>query len=202
MPEAKETVAHRLSIQMQRVIVDEVRSVLRQAPLVQPVSRGGKPMSVKVSAAGALGWTGSVDGYAYSPTQENGNPWPEIPASWRAIADAAAAAATGKYVAVPWDCAIINWYDENAKLGWHQDKSERDREQPIVTISLGDAAMWAIKQFEDSKPSRCQISSGDVTVLAGPTRSYFHTIERVTPEPMFSPLSKRGRVSVTLRVAG
>jgi hypothetical protein len=29
-----------------------------------------------------------------------------------------------------------------------------------------------------------------------------HTVERIIPAPMFSPLPVRGRVSVTLRVAG
>jgi len=151
-------------------------------------------MRVRVSAAGSYGWVG--DGaYRYDPVQVNGRPWPEMPPRWTEIADLAA----GKH---PWDCAILNWYDEGASLGLHQDLAERDLSLPIVTISLGDDCSWGVRKDEDSPMHRCQLTSGAVTVLEGNLRMAFHTVERIIPAPLLSPLgATRGRVSITLRVA-
>lgn len=40
------------------------------------------------------------------------------------------------------------------------------------------------------------------TLLAGEARNLKHTVEKVIPSPLFSPLPVRGRVSATTRVAG
>ena len=152
-------------------------------------------MRVRVTSAGTLGWGGDGGSYTYAPRDPHGNPWPPIPDLWREVADRVAGPQ-------PWDCAIVNWYDSDASLGWHRDLGERDRSKPIVTISLGDAAAWAVRLDEDAPISRARLESGAVTLLAGRTRMALHTIERVIAAPMFSPLRRPGRVSITLRVAG
>ena len=184
-----------LGLATQYTLVDQVRVLLREAPLVRPTTPGGAPMRVRVSAAGSYGWVG--DGaYRYDATQANGKPWPAIPELWTQLADEAVGAH-------PWDSAIINWYDEDASLGWHRDLSERDHTLPIVTLSLGDDCSWAVRADEESPIHRCQLTSGDVTVLEGDTRLALHTIERIIPAPLLSPLGvTRGRLSITLRVAG
>ena len=197
-PTAEDTVVGQLEPSVQKVLVEDVRRVLKQSPLVRPISKGGMPMRVRVSAAGDLGWVGDGE-YRYDPVDSRGNAWPKMPPSWVEIANDACKAA------YDWDSAIINWYDEGASLGWHQDRGEEDASLPIVTISLGDAASWAIRRdegFKMTKPSRVKIGSGAVTLLAGETRSYYHSIERIIPEPLFSPLEVRGRISITIRVAG
>jgi alkylated DNA repair protein (DNA oxidative demethylase) len=195
MSRARDTiVSGSIGLERQRVLVQEVREVLKVSPLVQPSTPNGLPMHVRVSAAGALGWVG--DGaYHYSPTDSRGKPWPPIPESWLEIADLAA----GIH---PWDCAILNWYGPGASLGWHRDLSEADLSLPIVTISLGDACSWAVRLDEDSPISRTRLESGEITLLAGRNRMALHTVERLIDAPMFSPLASRGRVSITLRVAG
>lgn len=191
---ASGTVVRQLPLDVQRLLIEDVRGVLKQSPLVRPRTPGGHPMRVKVSAAGTLGWVG--DGaYRYDRLDSSGNEWPPMPPAWKEIADEVA----GQH---HWDSAIINWYDEDASLGWHQDKSEADTSLPIVTISLGDAASWAIRKGELGKPSRVQIDSGAITLLAGETRNLYHSVERVIAAPLLSPLSKRGRISITIRVAG
>lgn len=175
--------------------MEEVREALDQAPLVRPRTPNGLPMRVRVSACGALGWVG--DGaYRYDGAQADGRPWPPIPRRWRELADEVVS--TGP---MPWDSAIINWYDEEASLGWHQDQAEFHRSLPIVTVSLGDACSWAIRD-PDGQVHRIRLESGAVTVLEGATRNWAHTVERIIAAPMFSPLKSRGRISVTLRVAG
>jgi len=182
-----------LRISEQNRWVEQVRSIVKEAPLVRPHTPNGLPMRVRVSAAGALGWVGDGE-YRYDATQKNGKPWPPMPREWMEVASEVAGTQ-------PWDSAIINWYDPDASLGWHQDKNERDRSRPIVTISLGDACSWAVKDGA-GKAHRTRLESGDITLLAGDSRSYMHTVERIIEAPLLSPLRRRGRISVTMRVAG
>jgi len=194
MPTAADTVATHLPRELQLQLAQEVRNVVRRSPLVRPRTPGGRNMRVLVSAAGKLGWVG--DGaYHYSPVDASKMPWPRMPATWSRIATEVA----GDH---PWDSAIINWYPLDAGLGWHQDISEVDTSRPIVTISLGDSAQWAIRRNPGAPTTRCQLDSGDVTLLKGLSRLYEHTIERIIPNPLFSPLRKPGRLSITVRVAG
>lgn len=195
---AESTVVGHLDAEQQARMVAVVREVLRSSPLVRPKTPNGLDMRVRVSAAGRLGWVG--DGaYRYSTTDSLGYPWPRMPDEWRSLADAALPEGEAPPA---WDSAIINWYEPGASLGWHRDQSEADLDLAIVTFSLGDACGWAVKLHEDDRPSRTFLESGAVTLLAGRTRSALHTVSRIIPAPMFSPLAKRGRVSVTMRQAG
>jgi len=194
--EAQRTIAMTIKPELQIEVLRQCRDVIRQAPLVRPTAVGGKPMRVRVTSAGQLGWVG--DGaYRYTRTQANGKPWPSIPLLWAQIADDAC----GRKL--EWDSAIVNWYEPGASLGWHVDRSEKRQHFPIVTISIGDAAAWAVRLGRDAPIHRTRLESGDVTVLAGPWRRCAHTIERIIAAPLLSPLrGTRGRVSITLRVAG
>lgn len=191
---ASDTVVAHLSRDEQAVMVEAVREVLRTAPLVRPQTPSGLPMRVRVSAAGRLGWVGDK-AYRYDHAQRDGKAWPSMPAQWAEIANQ-----VGGFH--PWDSAIINWYDADASLGWHRDQAEHDTSFPIVTISLGDSCSWAVRAHGESPVSRCRLETGAVTLLAGPTRGFLHTVERIIPNPLFSPLRTRGRISVTIRVAG
>lgn len=197
MPSAIDTLATVLDLDAQLKLVEEVRGVIATAPLRVPLARGGRPMRVKISGAGKLGWTADGKSYGYAAAQADGRDWPAIPRRWLDIADQVA----GPH---PWDSAIVNWYSESASLGFHQDVDEYDLALPIVTISLGDPCRWAVRPPGDRsiKPSACRLESGSVTLLAGETRDYFHAVTKIFPDPLFSPLKKRGRISITIRVAG
>ena len=192
---ARDTVCKRaLSPGEQHEWAADVREVIREAPLVRPTTTSGMPLRVRMSAAGDLGWVADGE-YRYDPAQRSGRPWPAMPQTWLRLANEIGGD-------LPWDSAIINWYDADASLGWHQDLNEVDLSQPIVTISLGDACSWAVREDKESPISRVRLESGAITLLAGPTRGYFHTVERIIPAPLFSPLREPGRISVTIRVAG
>jgi alkylated DNA repair protein (DNA oxidative demethylase) len=192
---AESTIIETLDRETQDRLVIHVRDVADASPFVRPRARGGQAMSVRVTSAGTLGWGGDEADYRYLPRDPHGNPWPPIPELWREIADRVA----GPHA---WDCAIVNWYGAGSSLGFHQDLGERDHTQPIVTISIGDTAVWAVRTDVDSPVTRARLESGSVTLLAGRSRMVLHSIERLIPAPLFSPLQCPGRVSITLRVAG
>ncbi len=69
----------RLSRPEQENLVDIIRGVVAEAPLYVPVMPGtGRPMSVRMTNCGPLGWvTDKERGYRYQPTHPlTGKPWP------------------------------------------------------------------------------------------------------------------------------
>jgi len=78
---------------LQYAIVDDLRAVLKNAPLYRPQTPMGKPMSVRMSAAGRLGWYSDRQGYRYVSRHPNGLDWPAVPetvlAVWRDLVSAA-----------------------------------------------------------------------------------------------------------------
>ena len=106
----------------------------------------------------------------------------------------------------PWpdftpDACLINFYAAGAKMGLHQDKDERDFSQPIVTVSLGDAADWLIGGFKRADPTRAfRLESGDVLLMGGESRMRFHGVRKIHPGT--SPVADlTGRYSLTFRKA-
>ncbi|MBV6659067.1 MAG: alpha-ketoglutarate-dependent dioxygenase AlkB, partial [Devosiaceae bacterium] len=124
----------------QEALVEDIRTVLRQAPLFQPVMpRTGKPLSVRMSNCGALGWVADQGGYRYQREHPvTGAPWPPIPSSllalWQAVAPDAPAP----------EACLINWYEADAKMGLHQDRDEQNLSAPVVSVSLGDDALFRL----------------------------------------------------------
>lgn len=177
----------------QESIVDDLRAVLAHAPLVQPVTRRG-PMSVRMSAAGRLGWVSDAQGYRYQPNHPNGTPWPAIPQSiLRIWTDVTA------NPRLP-DCCLINWYGDGARMGLHQDKDEADFAHPVLSISLGDDGLF--RMGNDSRGGSTQsiwLQSGDVVVMGGPARLKYHGVDRLRFKSS-TLLPKGGRINLTLRV--
>ncbi|MCH2076728.1 MAG: alpha-ketoglutarate-dependent dioxygenase AlkB [Rhodobacteraceae bacterium] len=183
-----------LSPDAQCAVVDDIREVLRAAPLVQPVTPSGKPMSVRMSAAGRLGWITDRKGYRYAPLHPNGSPWPAIPQSiakiWKEV--------TG-LSRMP-DCCLINWYGEDAKMGMHQDADEGDFSWPVLSISLGDEALFRMGNTErGGKTESVWLTSGDVLVMGGEARLKYHGVDRVK-HGSSTLLKNGGRINLTLRV--
>lgn len=179
----------------QQAMLTEIRAVIEAAPLVRPVTAWGKPMSVRMTSAGRLGWVIDRGRYRYAERHpESGAPWPPIPESvlevWRGVSG---------WPADP-DSCLVNWYTEGARMGLHQDRDEGRFDAPVVSISLGDPARFRIGGAERKGPTRSTIlNSGDVAVMGGAARLAFHGIDRI----MFGEgtlLPAGGRINLTLRV--
>ena len=183
-----------LALPEQERVVADLRACLSRAPLFQPVTPRGKPMSVRMSAAGDYGWISDRRGYRYEPHHPSGVTWPPIPERilniWHDLVPEAR---------LP-ECCLINWYGEAAKMGLHQDSDEADMTQPVVSVSLGDEALFRMgNPTRGGKTESIWLRSGDVVVMAGDARRAYHGIDRVRPNSS-TLLPKGGRINLTLRV--
>ena len=151
-------------------------------------------MSVRMTSAGRRGWVSDRRGYRYAERHPSGVAWPPIPGRvlsiWREV--------TG--LARDPDCCLVNYYDEGARMGLHQDRDEADFSWPVLSISLGDDALFRVGGTERSDPTASHwLRSGDVAVLEGPSRLAFHGIDRVRAGSS-TLLEKGGRINLTLRI--
>lgn len=183
-----------LAPEAQRAMVADLRAVVAEAPLFSPQTRWGKPMSVRMTSAGRFGWYSDRRGYRYIDRHPGGTPWPEIPQNildlWQRIAPDARSP----------DCCLINFYGEGARMGLHQDRDEADFSQPVVSISLGDDALFRIGGTERGGSTQSVwLQSGDVLKLAGTARLAYHGIDR-TRFGSSTLLNEGGRINLTLRV--
>ena len=129
----------RLTAADQAQLRDQVLAALEAAPLYRPVTPGGRPFSVRMSNLGPLGWVSDRAGYRYQAVHpETGAPWPPIPRMLLTLWDDL----TG-WPAPP-DACLVNLYDADARMGLHQDKGERDLTAPVLSVSLGDTAVFRI----------------------------------------------------------
>lgn len=174
-----------------------IADALARAPLRHLVTPGGREMSVAMSNCGAVGWVSDRAGYRYDPVDPlSGRRWPPLPDSFAEIA-AEAARAAGFDGFAP-DACLINRYSPGARLSLHQDRDERDRDAPIVSVSLGLPAtfLWGGQRRAD-RPRRIRLSHGDVVVWGGPARFAFHGVAPVADGE--HPLTGRARLNLTFR---
>ena len=175
-------------------IVDALRSLLKTAPLYRPDTPYGKPMRVRMSSAGRLGWFSDRSGYRYVSNHPNGQPWPRIPDRildvWQDLVSTERTP----------DCCLINYYDETARMGLHQDKDEVDFSWPVLSISLGDDALFRMgNPTRGGKTESIWLASGDVVLMGGEARLAYHGVDRIRFGSS-TLLPKGGRINLTLRV--
>jgi len=183
-----------LDVAAQHALVEAVRGVVARAPLFQPDTPYGKPMSVRMSAAGQYGWFSDRVGYRYLPHHPTGRPWPAIPQSvldiWHGV--------TG--LTRDPECCLINYYDGDARMGLHQDRDEASLDWPVVSVSLGDDALFRVGNVtRGGKTESIWLRSGDVAVLGGAARLAYHGVDRIKAGTS-TLLPKGGRINLTLRV--
>ena len=179
----------------QREMVETLRAAVAEAPLFIPVMpRTGRPFTVRMTNLGPLGWVSDRAGYRYQPTHpETGQPWPAIPdallALWRQVSG---------YPHDPQAC-LVNFYNGGARMGLHRDADEEDFAAPVLSVSLGDTAVFRIGEPErGGKTETLKLASGDVLVMGGTSRLCYHGIDRVLAGTS-TLLKDGGRINLTLR---
>ena len=179
----------------QEALLAALRTVLTSAPIYTArMPKSGKPLSVRMSNCGPLGWVSDEAGYRYQPLHpQTAEPWPAMPAilleAWNALAG---------YPHPPESC-LINYYGPTARMGLHQDRDERDFAAPVVSLSLGDTCLFRIGGTNRSDPTRTlRLASGDALVLGGEARLAFHGVDRIMPGTS-TLLPEGGRINLTLR---
>jgi alkylated DNA repair protein (DNA oxidative demethylase) len=185
-----------LDREAQVAMVADLRRLVAKAPLRRYETPGGRKMSARMSAAGTLGWVTDRSGYRYDPVQPDGREWPEIPASILAVWQRLSGVERRP------DSCLVNFYGEGAKMGMHQDRDEADMAWPVVSISLGDDALFRVGGVTRGGTTKSiWLQSGDVAVLSGEGRLAYHGIDRIRFGSS-DLLPDGGRLNVTLRVAG
>jgi alkylated DNA repair protein (DNA oxidative demethylase) len=189
-------VAGYLPCEAQKAMLTAVLEVIARAPLYAPrMPRSGKPMSVRMTNCGRLGWMTDEGGYRYQQTHPcTGTPWPPIPEcllrAWTELSG---------YPLAPPEACLVNVYDAHARMGLHQDRDEEDLAAPVVSLSLGDACLFRIGGTRRQDPTvSFRLASGDALLLGGQARLAFHGVDRIIPGSS-SLLAGGGRINLTLR---
>jgi alkylated DNA repair protein (DNA oxidative demethylase) len=180
----------------QEALARAVFDAAEDAPFFRPLTPSGKPMSARMTGFGPLSWVTDARGYRYEPNHPlTGRPWPPMPEVlldlWRRYAPDAPEP----------DACLANLYRGGAKMGLHQDRDEQDFTVPVLSLSLGDTAVFRIGGASRSgQTTSLKLNSGDVCLLAGPARLAFHGIDRVL-EGSSTVVPGGGRLNLTLRRA-
>jgi alkylated DNA repair protein (DNA oxidative demethylase) len=181
---------------LQAALVEAVMAAAKTAPFYRPQTPSGKAMSVLQSSFGPFGWTTDRGGYRYEPRHPlTGSPWPAMPDSlvalWTRYAE------TGS----PPDSCLINLYSADARMGLHQDADEADFTVPVLSISLGDTAVFRLGGPSRQDPTRTlRLASGDICRLGGAARRCYHGVDRIIPGSSRL-VPGGGRINLTLRRA-
>ncbi len=195
LPKGVRHIPGHLDREAQKALVEQIRQVVLQAPLFQPaMPRTGKPLSVRMTNCGPLGWVADKAGYRYQPNHPVTDvPWPPLPAALTELWAALAA-----YAHPPQAC-LVNFYEESARMGLHQDRDETDLAAPVVSVSLGDDCLFRVGETtRGGRTTSIRLKSGDVVVLGGEGRLCYHGVDRIYPATSML-LKKGGRINLTLR---
>lgn len=185
----------RLSSAEQGALLADVLARVEHAPFYIPrMPKTGAPFSVEMTNLGSLGWVSDIAGYRYEKCHPvTGAAWPAIPPLLRDLW-----AETTGYRADP-ECCLVNLYRGQAKMGLHRDADEAAFDAPVLSVSLGDAAIFRIGGTTRRSPTQAiTLASGDVLVFGGPARLSYHGIDRVFAGSSHL-LPGGGRINLTLR---
>ncbi len=182
----------------QEILRDEIFAGLSISPFYQPVMpRSGKAFSVLQSNFGPLGWVSDRAGYRYERlhpvTRQAFAPLPQrLQTVWRDLSAYPAAV----------ECCLINYYRAGAKMGLHQDRDEAALDAPVISVSLGDTALFRFGRGEPIRrggaTSSIRLQSGDVLLFGGTARLIFHGIDKMLAGSS-GLLPEGGRLNLTLR---
>ena len=198
-PDGFKLLPQRLGADDQARLVQTVLAGVEASPLYQPsMPRTGKPLSVRMTNFGPLGWVTDKDkGYRYEPVHPvTGEAWPAMPQILLELWNA------GTGWPDPPEACLVNWYEPGARMGLHVDNDEKAVNAPVLSVSLGDRARFRLGGPNRKDPTASFVlSSGDVVVLGGAARQCHHGVDRIYPgtSQTLPPGWRPGRINLTLR---
>ena len=184
---------------IQHDLLGAIEAVTEQSPFRHMVTPGGYRMSVAMTNCGSVGWVTDRIGYRYDAIDpQSGRPWPEMPPIFRELAGQAAAQAG--FAGFRPEACLVNHYEPGARLSLHQDRDEKNYDEPIVSVSLGLPAtfLWGGLKRSD-KTARYRLEHSDVVVWGGPSRLFFHGVAPLADGE--HALLGRKRINLTFRKA-
>jgi alkylated DNA repair protein (DNA oxidative demethylase) len=179
----------------QEALLADVLARVQAAPFYTPRMPGSNtPFTVEETNFGTLGWYSDSAGYRYTPAHPvTGEPWPSIPTALIGLWNE-----TTAYRAPP-ECCLVNLYRDSARMGLHQDRDEQATDAPVLSVSLGDDALFRIGGTTRRAATHgVKLVSGDVLMFGGPARLAFHGIDRVSAGTS-TLIEGGGRINLTLR---
>ena len=188
----------RLSKAVQQEILAAARAVVVQAPLFRPTMANGQSFNYSMTNCGELGWVADRHGYRYQQIHpETFNGFPAMPQEIENLA-VAVARETGNNNFLPQSC-LLNFYSKGEKLGLHQDNTEKNLSAPIISVSLGDSGIFVLGgKHRNDKTRQYIVQSGDVIVMGGESRNFFHAFKGTVPNTS-NLLKNGGRLNLTIR---
>lgn len=191
-----------LTLEQQSWIAGEFREWTRGPVPLRAAKVRGHQMSVRTVC---LGWHWQPYHYTRTATDVNGARVLQFP-DWMTSLGRRALRVTGHADADSYspDTALVNYYDDSARLGMHQDKDEISN-APVVSLSIGDSCTFRFGNTEHrGKPyTDLRLASGDLFVFGGPARLAYHGVTRVhhgsAPD---SCGVQGGRINITMRTTG
>jgi alkylated DNA repair protein (DNA oxidative demethylase) len=189
------------AIAEQQALASQCRALIDGAiPAYVPIVRGGGKMHVRMLCLGRH-WNGRSYQYERTRSDFDGLAAPPIPANLRTIARDIAAAAG---MAFDPDVCILNYYDDEGRMGLHQDKDEGKRALaegwPVVSVSIGDTARFLFGGLRRRDPIEpILLQSGDAFVFGGAARLRFHGVSRIVPLTAPEAIAMSGRFNLTFR---
>ena len=102
------------------------------------------------------------------------------------------------------DVALVNYYDEKARMGMHADRDERSL-APVVSLSLGATCIFRFGNIHNrNRPwTDVELETGDLFVFGGQARLAYHGVPRTLPGTGRPEIGlSAGRLNITLRESG
>ncbi|XP_053951066.1 nucleic acid dioxygenase ALKBH1 [Anastrepha ludens] len=80
--------------------------------------------------------------------------------------------------------AIVNFYPIGTTLSAHTDHSEPNRTAPLFSLSFGQTAIFLIGgKSKEVSPLAIFLRSGDLLVMSGESRLFYHAVPRIMKSP-------------------
>lgn len=202
LPEGAHHLPGFLTLDQQRWLVARFHEWAEGPVPIRAASIRGHQMSVRTVC---LGWHWRPYAYSREAVDVNGNRVLPVP-DWMVRLGRQALAAVGDPDAGQYtpDTALVNFYEDTARMGMHQDKDERSP-APVVSLSIGDSCTFRLGNTTTrNRPwTDVRLGSGDLFVFGGPVRFAYHGVTKVHPgtAPEGCGLPS-GRINITLRVTG